>query len=279
MNQEDLRKIQLAQLDVLKDFKRVCDDHGIRFMLTGGTMLGAVRHKGFIPWDEDIDVAMLRKDYNRFREVAETDLDPQYQFIDWHNDSKSGKMFGKIMIKGTHFLEESAKDVDAEDGIFIDVFALDGVADTLKEEKKDARLMYLWKRVILAKKGYMPADAKGLKKSIYLFLRYLWPVSAERTMRSLERLCEKRSEQDSEYIVNHGGAYPYWKERVKRSCILNTKLVPFEDTMMPVPEEYDYFLSHTYGDYMKLPDPDKRENRHRIIRLDFGEYSIKSKDK
>ncbi len=278
MGQDEIRKVQLAQLDILKEFKRVCDKNGIKFILAAGTMLGAVRHKGFIPWDDDVDVAMLRSEYDRFKAVCKEDLDPEFEFFDWDNDPGFGSVFGKLRIKGTHYLEESAKNTTAQDGIYIDVFPLDSVAENEEAEKKDEKKMYLWKRAMLAKKGYIPANAGLVKRVVYFGLKYIYPFSSDKVKYKIKALWNERNQKETEYLANHGGAYNYWIERMKREYVLDTIDIEFEHVLMPVPRDYDGFLKHMYGDYMELPPEEKRGNRHGIINIDFGNYSIKSKD-
>ena len=105
MDSETLRKVQLVQLEIAKEISRVCDENGIKYFLTGGTLLGAVRHGGFIPWDDDLDIGMFRQDYEKFLEIAPVSLREQYKIIDWNSDQSYPHPMGKVIKKGTLYKE------------------------------------------------------------------------------------------------------------------------------------------------------------------------------
>ena len=126
MDSETLRKVQLVQLEIAKEISRVCDENGIKYFLTGGTLLGAVRHGGFIPWDDDLDIGMFRQDYEKFLEIAPVSLREQYRIIDWKSDQSYPHPMGKVIKKGTLYKESKRKD-QGEQGIWVDVFPYDNI--------------------------------------------------------------------------------------------------------------------------------------------------------
>ena len=126
MDKDTLRKVQLIQLEIVKEIDRVCEENGISYFLVGGSLLGAIRHKGFIPWDDDLDIGMLRKDYERFRKIAPQFLIDKYRMIDWKKDSNYPHPMCKIIKKGTIYKENKRNDA-GEQGIWVDVFPYDNV--------------------------------------------------------------------------------------------------------------------------------------------------------
>ena len=118
----DLRKLQNIILYIAKEIKRVCDKNTIDYTIIGGTLIGAVRHKGFIPWDDDMDFVMTRHNYERFLEACEVDLQEQFEVVNWRSNSNYGNGFTKIMLKGTEAIEEGKENVQYPRCIFVDVF-------------------------------------------------------------------------------------------------------------------------------------------------------------
>ena len=275
MQKEDLKKVHLAQLDLLIELKRVCDKNGIKFWLAYGSMLGAVRHKGFIPWDDDLDVAMTRADYKKLRAACDKDLDPEYEYQDWDVDTAFGFGYAKLRIRGTHFVEQNAVDSSAHNGIFIDIFPYDNGAPSIEEEKKDEKLFYVLKRRILAKNGYMPADAGLIKRIAYFAMKHC-PGSVDSLKKKIEKKIEERAGQSSDYLICHYGAYGYMKERMPGSIFSEIVDCEFEKNVMPIPVGYKEYLTQLYRDYMQFPPESERENRHCIVELDFGSYKIRS---
>ena len=117
---EEQRKIQLLQLNILKEFDRICRKHDLKYTLAGGSMLGAVRHKGFIPWDDDVDVSMLREEYEKFCEICKTELDAEKYFLQtMDTDPEYRFIYGRILLNGTAYVRAGQEHMKAKNGIFI----------------------------------------------------------------------------------------------------------------------------------------------------------------
>ena len=121
---EILKKLQKTELEILKDFVKICDKYNLPYFATGGTAIGALRHQGFIPWDDDIDVCMLRKDYEKFMEVAPQEMGDRYAFMTTETEPRYPLMFGKMVKKGTRFVEEAYQQADYPLGIFYRYFSV-----------------------------------------------------------------------------------------------------------------------------------------------------------
>ena len=132
----ELQKIQRLQLDMLKEVKRICEKHNIPYFLMAGTLLGAVRHGGFIPQDDDLDVGMLKEDYFRFLEVAEEELQYPYFIQNWKKEKHYAYPYAKMMIKDTLWLEEVSRKVDISHGVYIDIVCFYTITDKESERKK-----------------------------------------------------------------------------------------------------------------------------------------------
>ena len=122
-----LRDVQKVQLEILLEFDRICRKHGLKYLLFAGTLLGAVRHKGFIPWDDDIDVCMLRGDYERFLTVCKDELSAELFLQTTDTDREYPLQFAKLRKNNTRFVEKSMSDLKIHHGVFIDIFPLDNV--------------------------------------------------------------------------------------------------------------------------------------------------------
>ena len=266
-----LRKVQLTQLEIAKEIKRVCEENDIRYFMYRGTFLGAVRHQGFIPWDDDMDFAMLRQDYEKFCKIAPAKLKPEYFLQNWHTDPNYALPFGKIRKRNTVYVEAKSA-VLQENGLYVDIYPLDFAPENAEERKALAgKLLHLF-RVKLMKSGYTPwmeEDRTIWKKRIgYLpYQAAVLLVSQEKLIRKYEALVSAVPESDVLYEQSALSKGFYYD----RGLYEELQPYPYEDTQFLGPKEYDLVLSSLYGDYMQLPPEDKRENRHQILKLDFGE--------
>ena len=271
MEKEALLKVQAIQLEMAKDIRRVCEENGIRYFLYRGTFLGAVRHKGVIPWDDDMDFGMLRPDYEKFCRIAPEALGKDYCFQNWHTDENYALPFGKVRKKGTLFVEAKSSRLK-ENGIYIDIYPLDFAPEGEEARKKLAKQLLHLFRLKLMKSGYTPwkEDDRTLWKKRIGYLAYQaasLPFSNKKLIQLYEDLVRSVPESDTLYEQSALPIAYYFD----RSWCENLKDYPYGDTAFTGPEDYDAFLSCLYGDYMELPPADKRENRHQIQELDFGE--------
>lgn len=270
MEQEVLRKVQLCQLEIAKEIKRVCEENGIVCFLCCGTFLGAVRHKGFIPWDDDMDMGMLREDYEKFLRIAPHALHSRFCIQTWYTDPNYALPFAKVRMRGTRYLEAKSTELQ-ENGFFVDIFPFDYAPETLEEQKSHAgKLCSLFRTKLMRShcKPWMENDRILWKKRIgYLYyqMRSLF-ISAEDIARRYDtlacslpessKLCRQRGL--SRLDVYDCAWYQEFAE------------YPFEGEVFLGPKQYDAVLRSQFGDYMTLPPENERENRHQIQEIDFG---------
>ena len=271
MEREVLAKVQPILLDMVKEIARVCEENDIHYFLYRGTFLGAVRHQGFIPWDDDMDVAMPRKDYEKFCRIAPEKLGETYCFQNWHTDDAYAHPFGKVRKRGTVYVEAKCRRLP-ENGFYVDIYPLDfGPEDPQQQRALNRKLLHLY-RIKLMKCRYTPwreGETIIWKKRIG-YLAYQAAslfVSQKQLVRWYEKIVLAQPESGCYYEQSALPRVPFFD----RSWCDAVAPYPFEDTTFPGPKDYDAFLSSLYGNYMQLPPEDKRENRHQIMELDFGE--------
>lgn len=268
------KQLKRAMLDVLYETKRICDKHGIKYFLVGGTLIGAVRHQGFIPWDDDVDVGMLREDYERFLQACEVDLDSKYVVSLWNSEPDNPNIYAKIKIKGTTYVERQSAATKQSKEIFIDIFPFDNSPDSVKEAQSHGRSIAFYRRLLAIKCGVDFSGTSSLYKRVLnrglgLFSRL---YSRERLYKKNIELCTKYDSIQTNYIVNACGTYNYMRERNKRKIFETFTELPFESGMFMSFAGYDEYLRSIYGDYMQLPPEDQRTSRHGTLSIDLGEY-------
>ncbi len=270
MDKETLRKVQLIQLEMAEEVKRICETNCIPYFLTAGSCLGAIRHQGFIPWDDDLDIGMLREDYERFCEIVLDQLSGKYNFQFWGNDKNYAIPFAKVRKNGTVYQENKAV-LGGNNGIYIDIIPYDNVP--AKNSGWHLFKLYILERLILMKCRYRPwRDDDKINWSRFLF--YL-PFRILCIFFSHSALTKKFDKIAKCVDKSSGKVYTQLGERnfycFERKWMDHTVDVPFENQNFRVPGDYHVYLTVAYGDYMKLPHESQRENRHQIAVLDFGE--------
>lgn len=273
-NFDYLPKLHNCQLIIAREIKRICDKHNIKYFIIAGTLLGAVRHGGFIPWDDDMDVGMLREDYEKFLKVAKTELGENFFLQTPETDKNYGLPFAKILLNGTVLVEATAGS-NAKKGIFVDVFPFDVAPENETDRENHNKKTYFYKRLLLAKLNYnVCAKNDYVKRTVYFALKIMSAFySHDKLVKKLESEITRYNNSKTEDIVNIGGAYGYKKETIKADWVRDTVEIPFEDMTISAPVDYIKYLETFYGDYMTPPPEDKRYNRHSVTELDFGKYA------
>lgn len=275
MDKELLRKVQMTQLEIGLEVKRVCELLHINYFLDAGTLLGAVRHQGFIPWDDDMDIAMLREDFDRFLAEAPAVLGEKFYVQTMYNDPKYGCAFAKVRKKNTKLVEAVAENSGAQDGIFIDLFPYDVLPDGEAERKDQGRRHRRLRRMLFAKCGYRIGNTfegslpvKLLKRFSYALLTFAMKFyDRDRLVRTYDKVCREYNGTESEYLYAQSGCRVYGGWAVPKACFNSWTMLPFEGTLFQCPGDSDLYLRTIYHDYMKLPPESERENRHQILEV------------
>lgn len=253
-----LQEHQAVLLELLEEFDRVCKKHHIQYQLFAGTALGAVRHRGFIPWDDDLDVALLRTEYDKLLKLPATEWGSAYYFQGeysahwpWH--------FSKLRKNNTTCLEKyHPKDEQTHQGIYIDIFPLDQACGC----ELGRKLQYLASRVVLAKsldkRGY---ETSSKKKKAFIALCRLLPTKCFLSM--------TKGKGNTGYVHSFlGGTSSYKKGLYPRAWMEKTVLADFEGKKFPICAEYDQLLTAMYGDYMCPPDEAQRQIKKHALLVD-----------
>ncbi len=271
-NSVDAVKIKQIEKQLLSEFLRICKKHDLRYFLVGGTCLGAVRHKGFIPWDDDIDVGMPRRDYEIFLKVAPEELPERYFLQCAATEPEHSCNHAKLRDSETTFWETSVKDFHINHGVFMDVFPLDGYKQRLFRDFMNKIYTFrMWREYYFPGKTLSPRD-KLLAKAVKLLCGDFRKARDKR-----EALFKKDDFDTSAMATNFCGA---WGDReiMHRSYFGEGTEGEFEGLKVNLPEKYDAYLKNLYGDYMKLPPEEKRISHHHTEILDL-EHSYKMYEK
>lgn len=272
-----MEQVKYAQLDLITELDRICKKHDLPYFMVGGTLIGAVRHNGFIPWDDDIDVGMLWEDYQKLRQACDQDLDPAYMLHDWYSDPNSPHPFFKLKIRGTHYREELSGNSKMDDGIFIDIFPFDNVPDNKLAQRLQAMERKIIRKILLVRCGFVLDGGSLPKKIVYGLLKVLSYIrSVEGWKKRFEKVRTRYNNKKTPFVVNMCGAYSYEKEKKPRTMMENTVSHAFEDRQFSIPADYDTYLRGCYGDYMQLPPEEKRVGIHHVQLVDLGDYTIRS---
>lgn len=264
-------------LKIAVEIKRICDENNLQYFLVGGSLLGAIRHQGFIPWDDDMDIGLFRDDYEKFLRLCRTELGPEFHLVSTQDEEHYGLPFAKILLKNTVFLEKGAPNYSCGNGIYVDVFPVDKIPDSVYERKMHNAESAFFRYALLKKNGYRDSNPQmTMKKRVVI--TYANAVSREHLIKRMDQVATHFNKRDTQYYYNTGSAYKYGKEVFPVESL--TGELPeylFEAVLFKGPKEPEKILEMLYGDYMSLPPEDKRYNRHGIVAIDFDSGTTESK--
>lgn len=262
MPEASLEQHQAALYTLLCELDTVCRKLEIPYQLFAGSMLGAVRHQGFIPWDDDLDVILMREDYDRLLAEADAVLDHSRFFLQKEFSSHWPMFFSKLRLNGTTCLEKfHPKDTACHQGVYIDIFPCDNASDNGLMRK----MQFYASKVVVAKSLYRRGyETDSTKKKIFMQLCRCLPLQP---FLSLTKLAGRG---DTQYVHSFlGGASKMEKSVYRREWFDKQILMTFQDGAFSVPAEYDALLTTLYGDYMELPPEEDRKCKQHTILVDL----------
>jgi lipopolysaccharide cholinephosphotransferase len=270
--------LQIKILTIYKEFKRICEKYNLRYFAIGGTCIGAIRHAGFIPWDDDMDVAMPYEDYEMFLKVAEHELNQPYYIFNVNQHKHSDFTFFKICDENTTFIEGEIKEYpDRYTGVYLDVMPLCGFPNSSIAQKLyiDSMLSCFRKnRALRFPLRYMKGNRAKIYWIVNSYKKLIYPYTCY--TKKLDKKRQKYSFDTSNNIIF---AWRRKRERIVfKYCDFAEYIEkPFEDTTIRVPIGYENYLRKDFGDYMKLPPEEERIAKHHAI-VDLNKSYIEYKN-
>lgn len=277
-SQNALKRLQETELEILDAVSGFCEKNGIVWFMDSGTTLGAARHQGFIPWDDDIDIGMLRADYDRFLELAENGLPEGFSLHTPRNTPGYAGMFAKVYKGGTKFYTAETMEAGCDQGIFVDVFPYDQLAEDpavrrrqLSNAGKWQRVSYLYhaKSITVPHKGALGACERLACRVLHALARAA--TNPESIVRHYETsvLSEDDAELGATLI-----SFPWPNvDGFPRDMLVPTSTLSFEGREFPAPGRWEAYLETMYGDWRQLPAEEDRRT-HLPLLIDFGDGKV-----
>lgn len=269
-----LKKLHKYEVEILDEIVKICEKYNLEYFLIGGTLLGAIRHKGIIPWDDDLDIAMPREDFEKFIDICSKEFNERF-ILDFHNvNNKYWNCFAKVRLKNTIFAEKQMEAYNGNKGIWVDIFPLDKSGKP-KISKIQKKLVNIFQRIMYIKTGIY-SDKKFrrignfvVNKILFFLNNNFWGMLQTKVMKI------QNNNKKSLNFINFGSQYGIKKQTHPIDKFLPTVEVEFENKKYKAPGDYDYVLTKIYGDYMKLPPEEKRVTHNPLkIRFEDGEEII-----
>ncbi|MBP3853223.1 MAG: LicD family protein [Erysipelotrichaceae bacterium] len=260
-----LEQLHEVQLEIFDEFVRLCEKHSLHYVMMGGSCLGAVRHRGFIPWDDDIDVGLYRDDYNRLIEICKKELHPDFFFQHFETEPNTGFIFGKLRKNHTLMTEEYSSHIRMHQGIWIDIFPFDYVADDPADFQSEYHKVLFYRNLLIVKQGYgMSNKYSWVDKIKYLCVKPVTAlISKQFLFKKLLSLMTAHNGQPTQTLFPYGCAWAE-KERISKKEFFDTIQVDFENRKVNIFRDYDAYLTRMYGDYMKVPEDIDQASGHTV---------------
>lgn len=269
-----LQRLKLIEVEILKQIDEICRENGIQYFLAGGTLLGAIRNGKSIPWDDDLDIGMLRGDFEKFRKVAPGLMKEKFIYSSpFEEKTKDAHYYlDKIRLNNSYFSTKYSNQFLFEDGVFLDVIVYDKTSNNRFLEKLQILEILAWIRLISVKWTNKPR-----KKRFHKFTKFILPLLRKTPFMLLHKAFDRATmrydkDKNSKYLIDSFGQH-IKNGRFPKECLETVQYAEFDGVEVPIPTGYDTYLSFFYGpNYKNLPPISSRLASHDFSRLDLGEY-------
>ncbi len=273
-----LKRLQKTELGMLKDFISICEKYQLTWFAFAGTAIGAIRHQGFIPWDDDIDLCLPRKDFEIFLAAVPQEFPDKYELLNTEIDDRYPLTTTRMMLRGTKFKEEALAQVPCEMGIFLDLYPFDNVSDDEKEYRRQAWDAWFWSKILILRciprptlrfRGWRAGIVTAACEIANFFLR-LFGFSRRKIYERCAEAMTRYDDRETRRISYLCDTDRFWNT-ISLDDLYPLRQMDFEGISVNFPRETEKMLSQMYPDYMTLPPVEKRRY-HFPSELDFGEY-------
>ena len=256
MSEEELKKVQQIQQELIQEVQRMCEKVGIHYNMVGGTMLGAIRHIGYIPWDDDADIGFLRSEYEKFRKACRTELNHEKYYFQDLRDTKGYRWgYGKLRRKNTEFIRLDQEFMPYEQGVSIDIMPFDNVPDGWLARRWHFFCCFVYRKLFWSEVGSRTEE----NRLIQIIYKIMSKIPMELILKSYQKFIDKGRKKKTHLVriltfPTPKGVYGY-----KREWYTDLVKYPFEDMVLPGAKDYNGYLYIKYGDYMEMPPIEKRK--------------------
>ena len=264
MRELNFREVQLTELEILLFFDKLCKQYNLKYYLTGGTLLGAIRHKGFIPWDDDIDICMPRKDYEKLLTLA---LNSERYVLQNYKLGNLKRAITKVVDIKTHtsgFLEEDVH-------LWIDIFPVDGLPEEEEKVREIYQKTYYYRKLLYVCGAKLGMGRNLVKKYLLFFLKPIantfWGI--DNIIKKFNIIAESYPYENFKYVGSIVGGIHGIGERMPKNEYEKAIEVEFENYIFPTYSCWESYLNSCYGDYMKLPPVEERKTHIRKVLIDI----------
>lgn len=270
MKKDYVEKLRKSQIEILDEIVRICKKNNIKYFLNYGTLIGTVRHQGYIPWDDDIDIGMTRTDYNKFTTMATKELSDRFELCNYKNEENHLQNFMKIRLKNTMMVEAYNEDKIKDQGIWVDIFPYDNLKKPNSFSIKLRKKLFDYITTMISIKIDVDYYKNSkIKKIILKIISYLFSVSQLYNIRN--HICTIDNKEKTNYICSFDDNFKLCCNGFEYDKFFPVKMSEFEGKKYAIPKEYDYILKMQYGDYMKIPPKDKQITHNpQILKFEDG---------